>query len=90
MSKSDLLNPEKHIWIMNNRINIIKKKLILEWKDTSIENIWMAWNWGQNCIKTNSICDDRAVEYWIELKKYSIKFESMIKANLTLYRNRYE
>jgi hypothetical protein len=61
--KSDLIDPIKHLAIMNDRINKIKNTGASEWIPVSPESIARAWNGWYNCLVQNQYCDTRAINY---------------------------
>ncbi len=75
-TRSELLSIDKHLVIMNDRINIIKSKLQEEWKIVTAENIWRAWNWWPSCVKTLGTCSDKAILYWERIKHYYPYFKN--------------
>jgi hypothetical protein len=68
--KNDLLNNTKHLEIMNERIEVIKSKLIEEWIDATPWNIGKTWNWWSECVKSNWKCSEHAIEYWERIEQY--------------------
>ena len=70
-SKSDLVDPIKHLTIMNTRINQIKQVLKSEWVAVNSESIARTWNGWYNCLILNQNCDQRAINYWKRVSWYA-------------------
>ncbi|MBP9812294.1 hypothetical protein KBC86_02850 [Candidatus Gracilibacteria bacterium] len=70
-SKSDLVDPIKHLTIMNTRINQIKQVLKSEGVAVNSESIARTWNGGYNCLILNQNCDQRAINYGKRVSGYA-------------------
>jgi hypothetical protein len=76
-SVEEILDTASHIWIMNERIEIIKKKLREKWIAETPEMIWRVWNWGYNCIIWT--CSNHAIEYWKRVQEYANALNLILK-----------
>ncbi len=61
---------------MNYRINVIKGKILEEWKEITAENIWKAWNGWPSCVKKWWECDEKAIKYWKRVSGYYKYFKN--------------
>jgi hypothetical protein len=86
-TKSDLLNIEKHLEIMNNRINVIKEKLVEEWREVTPWNIWRAWNWWPECVKQNWTCNKKSISYGDRIEE---NYPHFLNYNNIITKNKYE
>ena len=91
VSLSDVIDERININLMNDRIDIIKRKLEENGKEVSMENVWSAWNGGQSCVvwecqNLNATSYGKRVE-WYNVLMWQIEQEKSIKEKITRFIN---
>lgn len=70
-TESSLIDPIKHLAIMNERLEQIKVVFRKEQIPLTPENIWRVWNGWYNCRIAWELCPENAINYWKRVKDYS-------------------
>ena len=85
LNKEDLLNPEKHIEIMNDRINTIRWVLSDNNIEITPESIWNVWNGWYQCAVPGGECSSHAIQYGKRVQEYATDSASYISLLINNY-----
>lgn len=70
-ARLDLLDPIKHLALMNERIEKIKNRMITENIPFSMHALGRTWNGGYNCLVQNQYCSPAALAYGNRVQQFA-------------------